>query len=260
MTTYGDSIASSEGASSGPQRRYLHVIEEVLQAIGIGTITSGDRLPSERHLAQQCGASRSSVREALLVLEVSGIVEVRAGSGYYVAHSGSHPYQRAALSTQSSPREILEVRQLIEPAVARLCALQASSATISRLETMNESRRDSTVESVSDINQFISDGLAFHRELANACDNKIMAALIDQLVNVNNNPLALLVDNIGARNHIIRAQQIEEHAAILGAIQKNKPDAAARAMEVHLGTLSTRIFGHRENPSTVRRTRRTASR
>lgn len=253
-----ESSSWKSGTDGDQRRRYLEVVEEVLQAIGVGSISAGDRLPSERQLADRCNASRSSVREALLVLEVSGVVQVRAGAGYFVNKVGSGSGLAALLSTEFSPRELLQVRQIIEPAVARLCALQAGGEDLHRLMTLNDARRDSVISSTEDIDRFVATGLAFHRELAGACGNGILTVLVNQLVDTKSRPLALLVDSIGARDPAIRVQQVEEHAAILEAIRKGQANAAAEAMASHLDAIATRIFG-RPQAHKVRHTRRRTS-
>lgn len=259
-------MTETEGKSSwksrtdgGQRRQYVNVVEEVLQAIGLGNISAGEKLPSERQLAERCNASRSSVREALLVLEVSGVVQVRAGAGYFVTNVGSGAGLGVLLSTEHSPKELLEVRQIIEPAVARLCAFHANQEDIGRLGELNDERSDSAFDSPDDIDRFVAIGLAFHRELAEACGNAALAVLVNQLVDIKSHPLALLVDSIGARNPAIRLQQVHEHAVILEAIKKGQANAAAEAMLVHLDALNARIFGRNQTSRQVRRTRRRTS-
>jgi GntR family transcriptional regulator, uxu operon transcriptional repressor len=80
------------------RRRYLDVADHILRAVAAGTITLGDRLPNERELSSVCAVSRSSVREALLALELGGVIEGRPGSGWYLTGVGapaSAPARRA---------------------------------------------------------------------------------------------------------------------------------------------------------------------
>jgi DNA-binding FadR family transcriptional regulator len=82
-----------------PQRLYRQIAEQLRQLMASGEFALGSRLPAERDLALQLGVSRPSVREALIALEVEGMIEVRTGSGIYVQHAmPTHGPRMAALS------------------------------------------------------------------------------------------------------------------------------------------------------------------
>src|SRR5512140_3135570 len=97
-----------------PRRLYRQIAEQIRTLIKSGEFKAGGRLPPERDLARQLGVSRPSVREALIALEVEGLVEVRIGSGIYVTG-----LPRAAPPTESEqpaagPFELLRARYVIE--------------------------------------------------------------------------------------------------------------------------------------------------
>ena len=100
------------------RRRYLDVIEEILRMVALTALKPGDRLPNERQLTDRCAVSRSTVREALLALELCGVIEVLPGSGCYLVGAGMAPRFLLGLVGDSSPRELLDVRQMIEPTMA----------------------------------------------------------------------------------------------------------------------------------------------
>jgi len=118
------------------RRRYLDVAEEILKGVATGQIAAGDRLPTERSLAERCGVSRSTVREAVLALELSGVVEVRPGSGCYLTTIGVGSGSQVPLPIDASPREVLEVRQLVEPSVAHLSALARNRGSVERMRRL----------------------------------------------------------------------------------------------------------------------------
>src|SRR5579863_2321877 len=125
----GDEVPEAPNRAESPvqlgeRRRYLDVAEEVLRAVAVGTIGAGDRLPNERELAERCDVSRATVREAILALELGGVVEVRPGSGTYLTGLGVPSANLVAPTVDSSPRELLHARQIIEPAVVQLCAMR----------------------------------------------------------------------------------------------------------------------------------------
>lgn len=245
---------------SGERRRYLDVAEEVLRAVAVGTIGVGDRLPNERELAERCEVSRATVREAMLALELGGVVEVRPGSGTYLTGLGVPSANLVAPPVDSSPRELLHARQIIEPAVVQLCSMRIRAADVERLERLvDEAQAESESAEPGRLDQFVSLSLAFHRELAACCGNSVLAGLTSHLVNAAEHPLWALVDGIVVRNPETRTCQLEEHRAILRAIARGHGAAAVTAMTPHLGALGNRLFGADGTPPKVSRARRRRS-
>ena len=239
------------------RRRYLEVAEEVMRAVAVDAIGPGDRLPNERVLAERCQVSRATVREAMLALELSGVIEVRPGSGSYLTGLGLRSGNVVAPPADSSPRQLLEVRQIIEPSVARLCAERARRADIARLEQLiDDAGKESEPGTPGHLDRFVAHSLAFHRELATCCGNSILAGLTSHLVNAAEHPLWTLVDGIVVRDPRTRVKQMEEHRAILRAISRGNGGGAAEAMTAHLGALATRIFGPEQPSPRVSRARR----
>ena len=245
---------------SGERRRYLDVAEEVLRAVAVGTIGAGDRLPNERELAERCEVSRATVREAMLALELGGVVEVRPGSGTYLTGLGVPSANLVAPPVDSSPRELLHARQIIEPAVVHLCSLRIRPADVERLERLvDEAQAESESGVPGRLDQFVALSLAFHRELAACCGNSVLAGLTSHLVNAAEHPLWALVDGIVVRNPETRTCQLEEHRAILRAIARGHGAAAVAAMTTHLGAVGNRLFGPDGTPPKVSRARRRRS-
>src|SRR5438045_9272250 len=98
--------------TSAPRRLYRQIADQLRALIERGEFAVGTRLPPERDLAVQLGVSRPSVREALIALEVEGLVEVRMGSGIYVRHSD--PGAARQRVTGEGPLQQIRARQLIE--------------------------------------------------------------------------------------------------------------------------------------------------
>lgn len=233
------------------RRRYLDVADYVLRAVTAGAISRGDRLPNERELASRCGVSRSSVREALLALELGGVIESRPGSGWYLTGVGVPSGAPVTTPLDSSPRELLEVRRIIEPPAAHACAWRIEPHDVRRISALiDEAERLSAEPPGEGLHPFVRLNLAFHRELAQLCGNAILASITSHLVDANEHPLWLLVDSIVVRSPATRAAQLREHRAILTAIAEHRGEDAARAMTAHLGALTKRIFGtaHGQQP------------
>src|SRR5271154_1911920 len=110
------------------QRLYERVAEQIGEQIRVGEIGPGQRLPSERDLAKQLGVNRAVVREAMIALELAGLVEVRTGSGAYVREPPLAPL--ISINGGSSPSDILGARMLIEGETGALAAESAPAAEI----------------------------------------------------------------------------------------------------------------------------------
>jgi DNA-binding FadR family transcriptional regulator len=228
------------------RRRYLDVAEYILGTVAAGMITRGDRLPNERELSARCGVSRSSVREALLALELGGVIEGRPGSGWYVTGAGLSPSTPVTPRLDSSPRDLLEARRIVEPPAAQQSAWRIAGRDVQRLAVLiDEAENLSAALPDGSPHAFVRLNLAFHREVAQLCGNHILASVTSHLVDANEHPLWLLVDSIVVRSPRVRAAQLEEHRAILAALAEHRGEDAARAMSAHLGALTSRIFGQR---------------
>ena len=115
-----------------PRRLYRQIAEQLRALIASGEFALGSRLPPERDLAAQLGVSRPSVREALIALEVQGLVEVRMGSGIYVT-ALAPAAQGRDVDSALGPFEIIRARQLIESELAALAARQKPAAALKRM-------------------------------------------------------------------------------------------------------------------------------
>lgn len=240
------------GASTDGQRRYVVVAEEILAAIGAGRLSPGDRLPNERELAQLCRASRPTVRDALLALELFGVVEVRRGSGCYVTEAGANRRGMPATTLDAVPRELLEARLYIEPTVSRLCARQLDPSALERLSTLIDAC-EATEEEAADGNlvPFLELSHRFHAEFARSCGNQILAGITTSLVDVVAHPLWSLVNAMHLRTTEARRGQLQEHREVLTAVAARDADAAFSAMSSHLQGLYGGIFGRDGRPESA---------
>src|SRR5512132_3028456 len=115
-----------------PRRLYRQIAEQIRALIQSGEFRAGSRLPPERDLARELGVSRPSVREALIALEVEGLVEVRIGSGIYVLGPAKPPapdQEQAA-----GPFELLRARYVVESECAALAAKSARKGQVDAIE------------------------------------------------------------------------------------------------------------------------------
>ncbi len=224
--------------------------QDLLAAIGQGRYPAGSRLPAEREIALRAGVSRPTAREALLVLELIGAVEVRHGDGTFVRGSQAFVGGVDGSPLDTPPRELIETRFTLEPMVTGLAARRITS------DTLDAVRRnvDEAAELVSDsaaLPRFIALGLQFHAEVAPGCGNALLADIVIQLVNVESHPLWALVNQQAMSSAAARENQITEHRAVVAAITAGDSTRAETAMRQHLLALKTAIFdpeGHDTPP------------
>ena len=210
-------------------RIYEHIVEQIHALIREGRWAPGDQIPPERELAERFRVSRTSVREALRALEMQGIIDSRQGGGTFVRTADREtlvpPLAAAILRGQRELAEVLEVRELIEPGIARLAAVRATDEHVSELEGLLESQRACIAEQRS----FVEEDTAFHYTLARAADNHI-------LLRLHNVILDLLRESRQSYLHVPERPQmsLRGHEAILRAIKARDGDAAYRASLAHI--------------------------
>lgn len=210
-------------------------------AIARGDYGAGDRLPPDREIAARAGVSRPTAREALLALELIGAVDVRHGDGAYVSGSAARVGGTTGSPLDAPPRELIETRLTLEPAVAALAAMRIAPE---RLEALRRNVDESAelAHEPTQMPRFISLGLQFHAEVAPGCGNTLLADIIAQLVNVEMHPLWALVNQQAMSSLPARLGQMDDHRAIVEAIASGEPSRAREAMTSHLNSLDAAIF------------------
>lgn len=226
-------MAKTEEAAS--PRLYESITRALEQAIEVGRYRPGDRLPSERELSDQFGVSRPVVREAIIVLELRGLVQRRHGAGVYVAPKAS--LQLSPPDEADGPFEVTEARRLLEGEVAALAASTASDQQIAELEAIlariGDMRSDQPTRERAD--------RAFHVALARATGNDVLVGLIETLWDKRyQSPLCVYFFS-RAREAGIQPPA-DEHRLVLDAIRARDPDAARRAMRDHLARVTENLL------------------
>ncbi|HEY4067756.1 MAG TPA: FadR/GntR family transcriptional regulator [Burkholderiaceae bacterium] len=209
-----------------PRRLYRQIADQLRGLVERGEYAVGTRLPPERELALRLGVSRPSVREALIALEVEGLVEVRMGSGIYVL--ADDPKQRLRVSGEG-PLEIIRARQLIEAELAAHAARHMKKGQVAGLRNAI-----ALMQQEVDAGQLPTRGdRLFHERIAEASENSVLQRVIGELFDARHSPL---YEQLG--NHFETARSwtiaIAEHQAIVDAIAGHSPEAAHEAMATHL--------------------------
>ncbi|MBL8269461.1 FadR/GntR family transcriptional regulator [Steroidobacter sp.] len=210
------------------QRLYERIAQQLASGIARGQYKVGQRLPSERELAQTFSVSRPTVREAIIALELDNLVEVRVGSGVYVTNT--EPPGGKAGATDIGPFELLEARRSIEGEVCALAATRIDDTQLAELETLLEEMR---TENEHDIAASEDADRRFHEAIAAATQNSGMIAVVKMLWDARtrspqNRSLTIKVRASGYK------PRIDEHTAILKALRERDGEAARSAMREHL--------------------------
>lgn len=215
--------------TSQPVRLYEQIADRIAGSIDNGDFKVGDRLPAERELCARLGVSRPSLREALIALEVDGVVEVRSGSGIYVV-APRKPRETAAIDTASlGPFDVVRARLYLEPEIASQAARHASDAQLAQLGLALEALRACRVGSAG----LIEADRQFHMRIAEASGNPANAVLLEVLWQHRTTPLYYQLENHFLSSAVWQ-KSMAEHEAIFKALAARDPVAAAGAMKLHL--------------------------
>ena len=204
---------------------YRRIADSIAEEIEGGNYKVGDRLPTERELAEQFGVSRPTLREAMIALEMLGMVEARHGLGIYVT-GGARP-MTTSWDFEIGAFELIEARRLFEGEAAALAATTIDDEDLAELE-----RLLAMMTSQEEIKGEDADR-DFHLLIARATGNGAIAATVENLWELRNrSPLA--------RNILMRARGLglepraNEHRRVLDALRARDPVAARQAMRDHL--------------------------
>jgi DNA-binding FadR family transcriptional regulator len=226
-------------AGPAPIRRdspVSQVARRLLDEVTAGGHRAGSRLPSERRLAESLGVGRSAIREAIAVLEVLGLVEVRVGSGTYVRGTISDLLPQAIdwglMLGERHTRDLVETRRHLEAVTARLAAQRATDDDVTRLRAGLDRMRE-TAESVA---AFTEADVEFHLEVARIAGNTVLRDILHSVRALLRVWIQRAVGTDGDT-----AATLAEHVAVFEAIARRDPDAAAAAMGAHMDSASGRL-------------------
>ena len=221
-----------------PRRLYRQIADQIRELIRSGEFVAGARLPPERDLAKQLGVSRPSVREALIALEVEGLVEVRIGSGIYVLGPGVKAdlvegaggvSPDTAVHATAGPFELMRARYTIESECAALAAKSAKKSQIAAIEEALEVMQ----REFESGKQPLGGDRLFHLRIAEATGNGALVAVVKMLWEERTGPLYQRLEHHYDTPGLWTAA-MAEHRAVLKAIVEHDVPGARTAMQRHL--------------------------
>jgi GntR family transcriptional repressor for pyruvate dehydrogenase complex len=223
-------MASEFAAIAREPRLPDKVARQLQQSILDGTLTPGDRLPTERELGEQFGVSRTVIREAVRSLIAKGLLEVRGGSGLRVATIDVSAVRETMgmylrVNAEFDYGKLHEVRSVLEIEIAGLAAERATDEDLAALEKSC----DDMAAALDDVEKISVLDVEFHRLIAQATHNSLFVVMLDSIGDI-------LLDVRRATMGIAGrpARGLEHHRAILERIAARSPDDAREAMRTHL--------------------------
>lgn len=203
------------------------VADYILNYIVNNDLEAGAKLPNEFELGQSIGVGRSTVREAIKILVSRNIVEIRRGAGTYVSEGQGvveDPLGLAFVKDKTNlAMDLLSVRLMLEPEIARMAAENATECQIEELF-----RQCQKVEKMIDQrNNHIKEDIILHRMIASCSGNVV----VEKLVPVINSSIAVFVDVTSGK---LGKETMETHREIVEAIARGDGESAKCSMNMHL--------------------------
>ena len=213
-----------------PSKVFEQIAQQIEQRILSGELHSGDRLPTERELAEQFHASRTAVREAMKSLAQKGLVDMRPGRGTIVIDGTSRAMRHSLglmmrIGQTVNSGSLVEVREIPEPEIAAMAAVRATEGHIAAM-------REAVAvmdANLTNADAYISADNDFHRALAEGTRNTLILALVDSIVDLLSEQRKQIFSVEGGPQ---RGQV--HHKRLLNTITRHDPEAARQAMHAHL--------------------------
>jgi DNA-binding FadR family transcriptional regulator len=225
-----DSAGPSSPAKPVSDRSYQRLATQLLALIAQGEFKLGERLPSERALAERFDVSRTSVREATIALELQGVVEVRGGSGIYVTQATVSKAASAFMPENGpGPFELLRARCLIESEIASVAA-----------DTRKDADLDRIFSALADMGEHIDDKEAneaadrlFHLRIAESTGTSVLLQMVTAMWAQARGPVWTKIED-HFHTPELRLASHADHQRIFKALLARDPVAARTAMRGHL--------------------------
>ena len=202
-----------------------------------GTFGPGSKLPTERDLVSRLAAPRSAIRRALDALELDGIVIRHVGRGTFLTDIAPVAASGSGAPTDTSPAEIMQVRQLLEPQVAALAARVATQLDLDRVTECLDRGGAS-----SDFEGFESWDAKLHRAIAAAAHNGLLMSMFDVMNTARSLPVWGTLKRRTSTPQLRHCYHLE-HTAIVEALLDRDPASAQENMRQHLQNVSEALLG-----------------
>jgi GntR family transcriptional repressor for pyruvate dehydrogenase complex len=212
------------------ERRYKQIADSIAERIYSGHYRIGERLPTERELAEEFSVGRPVLREALIALELYGLIEVKRSSGIFVSSWQNQPLKVNIFDRGISPFELIDARIIIECEIAAEAAKIITDREIVSLQHLIQKMKDN----ISDIERYEQDDRDFHILIARAARNTALTAVIESLWALHRRGLLWSQLHRFIPREKLHGDRLDEHLAIYDALKHHDPTSAREAMRIHL--------------------------
>jgi GntR family transcriptional repressor for pyruvate dehydrogenase complex len=210
-------------------RLYEQVAEQITAWIADNGLQPGDRIPPERELAARLGVSRATLSQALVALEVIGVVAVRHGDGTIVTQSRTRRIVEAIRAHADRLPEIIETRDALETKIAALAAARRTDEDLARIDAALEAMADD----IEAGGRGVEGDERFHGAVTAAAHSLLLARLMDEIGDL------IKETRIESLSQPDRPKaSLAGHRAIADAIRAEDPEAASEAMHAHVNLVS----------------------
>jgi len=234
------------------RKLYVQVADSITESIRSGRYPKGARLSSERDLAVEFKVSRTTIREAMIALELRGLVEPRPGSGIYI--SEHPPAQPGSKDLDIGAFELIEARRLFEGEAAALAAAIITDEQLQEIEAILE---DMVSENARKHYEEKADR-AFHLAIARATRNTAIMMVVEILWDLRyKSPLC--ADMLERARLAGLKPRVSEHRRIFAALRQRNPKAARSAMREHLRRVIDAILAATETDAVDRARKKAVS-
>lgn len=222
----------------------FQIMNQIKDNIRSGELQLGDRLPSERTMAEQLGVSRATVREAIRSMELMGLVNCVQGEGNFIPESLENsliePLSLMFMLNRSHENEIGELRRALEIEAVRLAAAKIGKAEVKRLADYVE-----VMESSEKKAERVEADHGFHDQIAKASGNMLIINLLNSLSQIIEEQMTGVRANLIIDDNNLHAIN-RQHRAILEAVSRGDVEASIAAMTDHMDYVNRRLKGARE--------------
>jgi GntR family transcriptional repressor for pyruvate dehydrogenase complex len=234
--------------TSGTPRLHQQVADQIADLIRDRNFDCGSRLPSERELAERFAVSRPTVREALVAIEIAGLIEVRVGSGAYVTNDRSAVENTSKVADAGvSPFELLTARRLIEPSSTALAATAATKKDLKAIRGAFELNEHAFGGSHW---ERLEADRQFHLRIVEATHNSTIVRMVGELWADMFGPIfAVLSERTQVSQKKLLTMQ--DHRTILSCIERRDASGASAAMLTHLVHAEIKLL--RASPTPAKR-------
>ncbi|GKV97784.1 GntR family transcriptional regulator [Pectobacterium carotovorum subsp. carotovorum] len=219
-------------------RLYQQIGDNLRAEILKGNYQIGDRLPPERDIAETYNVSRSVVREALIMLELEKLIEVRKGSGVYVMQLPSAQGKDSVVDSGYGPFELMQARQLLEGEVVAFAAMQATKSDILKMRQAIEQERASLENGSVDE----SADEQFHCLLAQSTQNSVLANMVYEVWQARKRSPMWQGIHSHTDDFSYQRQWLDDHEKILRAVSRRDVNMARQAMWQHLENVKIKLL------------------